>query len=74
MGVSSKCELPSSAYNQLAASAPRILSPSLLPSLFSPPRLQCTPTSEDVAALSAYRSSGRPVSDLGDAERIMVQV
>ena len=36
MGVSSKCELPSSAYNQLAASAPRILPPSLLPSLISP--------------------------------------
>ena len=51
----------------------RALTPSSPPASPSP-GTQCTPTSEDVAALSAYRSSGRPVSDLGDAERIMVQV
>lgn len=35
---------------------------------------QCAPTSEDQAALQAYRSSGRPISELGDAERIMIEL
>ena len=44
------------------------------PPALSPTVCQCTPTNEDVAALRAFRASGRPEADLGDAERIMTQL
>ncbi|PNH10553.1 Formin-like protein 13 [Tetrabaena socialis] len=36
--------------------------------------LACVPSADDAAALAAYRDSGKPVEDLGEAERVCLQL
>ena len=35
---------------------------------------QCVPSSEDMQALEQYKRSGRPVSELGEAERVVLEL
>eukprot|EP00798_Chlamydomonas_sp_ICE-L_P020827 gene20827-27657_t len=36
--------------------------------------LQCVPSAEDIAALEMYKRSGRPLADLGDAEKTALEL
>ncbi|EFJ47096.1 hypothetical protein VOLCADRAFT_105316 [Volvox carteri f. nagariensis] len=36
--------------------------------------LQCVPSQDDAAALAAYRDSGKPLEDLGEAEKVCLQL